>query len=389
MQTLPYSIQHKTFLGDLGNFGRKRRVPQVSEGYSGNTKDRSMIAGEAPVYSEAISTGQKEIKMSANRSFYLLIVIALVVVAACAPQVAPTNTAPPPTLTVPPPTPTSASTGTLFEGRLLFSRFTEASHTFTGTYIARTDGSAETFVPQPLTEGGARWSMSGTEITALHLLSDGRIATAITAPDGTVLRVFSIPDATLNVACSGWSRDDTRLMCEAWDEEDPSRSGIYTIRASDGADLQRLTTPPAGQHDLPGDYSPSGQIVFKRGPDAEEPGPLMLVDANGGEPQLLYDGPVGDPGRFSPDGRLIVTSSNGRLLVIGLDGQVVHTISIDGHVAFGPVWSPDGTRIAFSMTTPGVYAADIYTSLPDGTDLQQVTNSADNEINVEWGVGSD
>jgi hypothetical protein len=41
------------------------------------------------------------------------------------------------------------------------------------------------------------------------------------------------------------------------------------------------------------------------------------------------------------------------------------------------------------MTTPGVYASDIYTSLPDGTDLQQVTNTPDNEINVDWGVGSE
>jgi hypothetical protein len=323
-----------------------------------------------------------------HRPFYIVAVVFLFV-SACAPQAAPTNTAPPPTLTVPPPTPTSASTGTLFQGRLLFARFIEATHTFTGTYIARTDGSAETAVPQPLTEGGARWSMSGTEITALYLLPDGRIATAITAPDGTVLRSFSIPDATLNLACGIWSRDDSRLACEAWDETDPSRTGIYTVRASDGADLQRLTTPPAGQHDLPGDYSPSGQFVFKRHPDDEGPGPLMLVDTNGSEPQLLYDGPMEDPGRFSPDGELIVTSSNGRLMVIGLDGTVVHTISIPDMVAFGPAWSPDGTRIAFSLTKPGVYAADLYTSLPDGTDLQRVTNTPDNEINIDWGVGGE
>ena len=72
-------------------------------------------------------------------SFYLMVVIVLLVVTACAPQATP-----PPTVTVPPPTPTSASTGTLFEGRLLFSPFTESSHTFTGMFTARTDGSEET-----------------------------------------------------------------------------------------------------------------------------------------------------------------------------------------------------------------------------------------------------
>jgi hypothetical protein len=39
--------------------------------------------------------------------------------------------------------PTSKPTATLFEGRLLFSRFIEASHTFTGMFISKTDGSAE------------------------------------------------------------------------------------------------------------------------------------------------------------------------------------------------------------------------------------------------------
>jgi len=75
--------------------------------------------------------------------------------------------------------------------------------------------------------------------------------------------------------------------------------------------------------------------------------------------------------------------------VIDLDGNVLHRISVDGHIAFGPVWSPDGTRIAFSLTRSGMYAADIYTSRPDGTDLQRVTNTPDNEINVDWGAGTE
>jgi hypothetical protein len=352
---------------------------------------------------EAISTGQKkEIKMLPNRLSYLLIVVAIVMVTACAPEVAPkpiSSTATfAPTMEMSPtlkPTidaeasPTSIPAATKFEGQLLFSRFTEATHTFTGTFVAQTDGSAETAVPLPWTEGGGVWSRSGKEIAVATLLDDGRVGTAIIAADGTVLRVLSIPDPTLNLPCVFWSRDDTRLACEGWDDTDPSRGGIYTVNASDGTDIQRLTTPPAGKRDCPGDYSPDGQFVFVRGPGDEPIGPLMLVDANGGEPRILYDGPMGDCGAFSPDGRFVVSSSGGRLMVIDSEGQVVHTISIDGHVAFGPVWSPDGARIAFSMTTPGVYAADIYTSLPDGTDLQRVTNTADNEINVDWGVGSE
>ena len=337
-----------------------------------------------------------------KKKFLIIVLMAVISLTACAPQVEalPTVTSLPETNTpqveititeAPPPTatPTLTSPATVFDGRLLFSRFTEASHTFTGMFTARTDGSAETAVPLPWTEGGGRWSMSGKEIAVPTLLADGRIGTAIIATDGTVLRVLSIPDATLNLVCTIWSRDDTRLACEAWDDADPSRNGIYTVRASDGADLQRLTTPPAGKRDTLGDYSSAEQFVFKRHTGDEGPGPLMLVDANGGEPRLLYDGPMEDAGRFSPDGRFVVTSTNGSLMVIGLDGKVLHKISINGSYAFGPVWSPDGTRIAFSMTPNGQYLAEIYTSLPDGTDRQRVTNTANNEILVDWGVGSE
>ena len=340
--------------------------------------------------------------MFTNRLFHLFIVVAIVVVTACAPQVvstpisstatlAPTMEASPtlkPTITLEA-SPTLIPAATLFEGRLLFSRFTEATHTFKGLFVAQTDGSAESEVPLPWTEGWGRWSRSGTEIAVPTLLDDGRIGTAIIASDGTVLRVLSIPDATLNMVCTVWSRDDTRLACETWDDADPSRNGIYSVSTSDGSDIQRLTTPPAGKHDFPGDYSSAGQFVFLRASGDEGPGLLMLVEVNGEEPQLLYDGLSGDAGLFSPDGQFVATSTNGTLMIIDLDGQVVHRISIDGHIAFGPVWSPDGTRIAFSLTTPGVYAAEIYTSLPDGTDLQRVTNTADNEINVDWGAGSE
>jgi len=325
--------------------------------------------------------------MFTNRSFHLLTVIALLIITACASQTEPVTPTMTSTVEISA-TPTLITTNTVFDGRLLFSRFVEASHTFTGMFIARTDGSAETAVPLPWTEGGGRWSRSGKQIAVATLLADGRVGTAIIGTDGTVLRVLSISDATLNLPCIGWSPDDTRLACEGWDDTDPSRNGIYTVLAADGGDIQRLTTPPAGQQDFPGDYSAAGEFVFKRSSGYEVPGILMIVNANGGEPRIFYDGRVDDPGRFSPDGRSVVTATNGNLLVIDLDGSILHEITIAGRFLFGAVWSPDGTRIAFSVSDQS-YRAEIYTSLPDGTDLQQVTRTSENEIAVDWGVGSE
>ena len=284
------------------------------------------------------------------------------------------------------PSAAAPSAAVVLEGRLLFSRFDEATHTFTGMFVSRPDGSAETEVPLPFVEGDGAWSRSGSEIAVATQLADKRIGTAIISTDGTVLRVLEIPDPTLNLPCGVWSIDDARLWCEGWDDADPSRAGTYTVRASDGGDLQRLTTPPEGMKDLQGDYSAAGQVVFKRYAGDEGDGPLMLVDASGGEPWPLSSNSFSDPGRFSPDGASILTSVDYRIVILDLDGKVVQTVAEPGANLFGPVWSPDGTRIAFSRGVGGPFA-DLFTSLPDGTDRQQVTRTPANEIGVDWGVG--
>jgi STAS domain/WD40-like Beta Propeller Repeat len=66
---------------------------------------------------------------------------------------------------------------------------------------------------------------------------------------------------------------------------------------------------------------------------------------------------------------------------------VLSEISENGKYLFGPAWSPDGTRIAFSMSPLGKASADIFTSRLDGSDRQQVTKTADNEIGIDWGIG--
>jgi Tol biopolymer transport system component len=77
-------------------------------------------------------------------------------------------------------------------------------------------------------------------------------------------RELAPPDPTLEVHCDQWSPDGKRLACESFGVTDPSRNGIYTIRASDGRGLTRITSA-AGGDDIPGDYSPNGKrLVFVR-----------------------------------------------------------------------------------------------------------------------------
>ena len=47
-----------------------------------------------------------------------------------------------------------------------------------------------------------------------------------------------------------------------------------------------------------------------------------------------------------------------------------------------PTWSPDGTKIAFQTDRDG--NSEIYVMNADGSELQNLTKSADNEFDPAW-----
>lgn len=273
----------------------------------------------------------------------------------------------------------------------MFSRFDESTHTFISTHLVNPDGTGEVELKVPGPEGGGRWSRDGKHIAVMTVLADKQVATAIIAPSGAVERVLPLPDKSINLVCAIWSPDDSRLACEGWDDAHPERGGIYTVRSADGGDLQRLTTPPAGLSDYPGDYSPDGMhFVYKRATD-ESAAPLTIINVVDKTSRQLSADSYEDAGRYSPDGQSIATSTgdSGRngLAILNLDGKVVHRVVVERAQMFGPTWSPDGKWIAFSMGH-GRPVADIYVSHPDGSQRRQVTSTPANEIVVEWGRGA-
>ncbi len=80
----------------------------------------------------------------------------------------------------------------------------------------------------------------------------------------------------------------------------------------------------------------------------------------------------------SPDGNWIVYRSHGPqedLFVARSDGTEVRRLTNDVYKDRGPVWSPDGSRIAFysNRTGSGIYEA--WAIKPDGSSVQQITKS--------------
>jgi hypothetical protein len=159
----------------------------------------------------------------------------------------------------------SPPTAKPLSGHLLFSRWDDTTNAFASHHVSLADGSEETKIKMPGSQGPGRWSHSGKQIAVSIELDNDRVSTAIINPKGKVIRVLKLPDKTLNMVCGVWSPDDRRLACETWDDSNTDRAGIYTVRAVDGKKLKRLTSSTAGNQDLAGDYSPDGKkIVFKR-----------------------------------------------------------------------------------------------------------------------------
>ena len=268
-------------------------------------------------------------------------------------------------------------------------------------YTINPDGSHEHRL-LPVDLAFPRWSPDGSAIVADA--TGAGDAGWIIDPDTAAHRALSNPDPAAFdfFACGVPSPDFERLACVGGSDANPSVNGIYSVRTSDGGGLRRLTSDTI--EDPIGDFSPDGKrLVYSHFPADFERAGLYVVNVNGTGARKIVPCCT-SLGSWSPQGSQIVISRRANpdvhstIWVVHSDGTGLRQIPViglncggqntdpDAYGCTDPSWSPDGKKIVFRRTTPGVgEGGDLYTINADGTGLTQVTHDGDVETS-DWGT---
>jgi TolB protein len=167
---------------------------------------------------------------------------------------------------------------------------------------------------------------------------------------------------------------------------------IYVMDADGSNEL--VLTPAGPDDDTSPVWSPEGRkiaFVSKRDGNRE----LYVMDVDGQNPVNITRHPADDwTPAWSPDGSKIAFSSfrDGSWEIYLLDTaclsqpdtcpEALTQVTADGNGNLSPVWSPDGTRLAYNSKATGNW--DIYTIALNGTDIRQVTVSPANDLAPIW-----
>ncbi|MEX5636880.1 protein kinase domain-containing protein [Parafrankia sp. FMc2] len=140
---------------------------------------------------------------------------------------------------------------------------------------------------------------------------------------------------------------------------------IISVRP-DGSDPRQITDEPDGSSDSPV-FSPDGRtLAYTR-----NTGGVFTVNADGSGRRLLADlTDAYDLSWSQPDTIVLRRGGDQALYTLSVGGGVVRKLTgspVPGAGPVEPAWSPDGSMIAFGLSSGGIYLVK-----PDGSGLRQV-----------------
>ncbi|HTG48770.1 MAG TPA: hypothetical protein VK646_14055 [Actinomycetota bacterium] len=268
------------------------------------------------------------------------------------------------------------------DGSILFGRWDARTQRSTW-FTARPDGTHARSLGVVAT--CARWWPDGSKILITDDAARGPghpLRPAVVGPDGSGLRALDATrDPALNLGCGDVSPDGRLLVLEGFNDRRPGVAGIYTVRASDGGALRRVTRAPRGGSDGNPVFSPDGSHVafFRTRPGVTPQGAgalfVVAIDGSGLRRITPWGAAFAGPS-WSPDGAWITFQQPyGQLDLVHPDGTGLRRVTLDipaGAGAENPAWSPDGSWLVFTLTFDG--HSNIVTVPADGGRPTRVTH---------------
>jgi serine/threonine protein kinase/Tol biopolymer transport system component len=222
--------------------------------------------------------------------------------------------------------------------RIAFARVTSGH---SDIYVMSVDGGREVLrVGDPGDQDAPRWTPDGRHLAYISQQKPGSPVLLVPSDGGTSRELIAtnIPTLEFDAGEMGdrpWSTDGLTLLVSM--PTDALRLAVHRVDRATGQ-AEQITFPPAGSDDSLATYSFDGKsILFRR--LIEGKGALMLMPAEGGEPQvLLHDEFSCDSMAWRPDNSRIVFEAARETATKGLFEIDVATREIS------PLWS--GTRDA-------------------------------------------
>jgi Tol biopolymer transport system component len=257
-------------------------------------------------------------------------------------------------------------------------------------YLLNRDGSGATPLFAPgRAQGSPEWAPGG-ESMAFDIGCGSNIAAVyVVDPYGKKRVVRAIPKSVDGCA-PAWAPSGRTLAFVGL------KDGTQDIWVSqrDGSGAHRLTDDAAADADP--SWSPDGKrIAFASDPRGNSD--LYVMSADGSGARVLYASPDPDADpAWSPDGRWVVFSSASapgcgmddedcahHIWIVRADGSGARQLTAGSSHDVDPVWSPDGTRIAFASDRDGDF--DVYVVDVEGGESEQVTNDPGSDLMLTWG----
>jgi Tol biopolymer transport system component/DNA-binding winged helix-turn-helix (wHTH) protein len=254
----------------------------------------------------------------------------------------------------------------------------------------------DAFAPVRLTNHVARdlypaYAPDGKKI-AFNSNRNGLPAIYVMNADGSDVRKIS--GEALNCGRPKWSADGKKIFFSAQVEAD-GPSATYAVSA-EGGHLAKFSN-------LRGEHSPDDKkmaLVRSLVADSKASAEIFVANADGsGEVRLTKNNRLDADPAWSPDGRHLTFTcfpdgfvegepSNAEICVMNADGgntiRLTHNPTLDNM----PVWSPDGTRIAFYSARDCKSGQAIYVMNADGSNQMHLTECQNFEGEGVWSPDS-